>query len=75
MLKRAFDLAVVIVTAPLWLPVLGSVALLVRLMLGRPVIFRQRRPGLRGKVFEVVKFRTMSEARMHPASRCPTPCG
>jgi len=60
--KRTFDLLAVILTAPLWLPVLGVMALLVRWKLGRPVFFRQRRPGLRGKIFELIKFRTMRDA-------------
>lgn len=38
-------------------------ALLVRVNLGAPVLFRQRRPGLRGKPSLMVKFRTMTDAR------------
>lgn len=63
MIKRLFDLSLLLLTAPLWLPALGAVALLVRLKLGRPVLFRQRRPGRQGRVFELVKFRTMTDAR------------
>jgi lipopolysaccharide/colanic/teichoic acid biosynthesis glycosyltransferase len=63
MLKRAFDLAAVILTAAVWLPVLGVMALLVRWKLGRPVFFRQRRPGFRGRIFDLIKFRTMTDAR------------
>ena len=44
-------------------PVLGAVALLVRAKLGAPVLFRQTRPGLNGEPFEMVKFRTMTDAR------------
>lgn len=44
-------------------PVLLLVALLVRLVLGRPVLFRQKRIGYLGRTFELVKFRTMSDAR------------
>ena len=40
-------------------PVMAAVALLIRIRLGRPVFFRQKRPGLHGKPFELVKFRTM----------------
>ena len=40
-------------------PVMAAVALLIRIRLGRPVFFRQMRPGLHGKPFELVKFRTM----------------
>ena len=63
MSKRLFDLAVLLLTAPLWLPALGAVAVLVRLNLGRPAFFRQARPGRHGRVFELIKFRTMTQAR------------
>ncbi len=62
-MKRLFDVAAVIATAPLWLPLLLVVALLVRVKLGSPVLFRQRRPGRDAVIFELVKFRTMREAR------------
>ncbi len=61
--KRLFDLTVVILTAPLWLPLLGTIALLVRWKLGSPVFFRQKRPGQREVVFELIKFRTMRDDR------------
>lgn len=63
MLKRLFDLLLVMVSAPLWLPLLLFVALLVRLKLGAPILFRQKRPGLNGEIFEMIKFRTMTSAR------------
>lgn len=44
-------------------PVLIVIAILVKLNLGSPVIFKQERPGLNGKVFRLYKFRTMSDAR------------
>lgn len=62
-MKRLFDLALTIVSMPLWLPLLGVVALLVRLKLGTPVLFRQQRPGLGGHAFTMLKFRTMTDAR------------
>ncbi|MBL9202932.1 MAG: sugar transferase [Opitutaceae bacterium] len=62
-MKRLFDLVAVIVTSPLWLPLAALVALLVRVKLGAPVFFRQPRPGRAGVIFEVIKFRTMREAR------------
>jgi len=61
--KRAFDLILVALSAPFWVPLLGLVAALVRIRLGRPVLFRQVRPGFRGQPFELFKFRTMTEAR------------
>ena len=44
-------------------PVVAGTALLVRLKLGSPVLFHQVRPGLGGRPFEMVKFRTMTDAR------------
>lgn len=44
-------------------PVLLVVAILVRIKLGAPILFKQERPGLNGKVFKLYKFRTMSDAR------------
>ena len=69
--KRLFDLTVVLATTPFWLPLLGVVALLVRLKLGAPVLFRQPRPGLHGRVFDLVKFRSMTEARDAAGQRLP----
>ena len=61
--KRAFDLLLVLIAAPFWLPILAIVALLVRLKLGSPVFFRQKRPGRGAQIFEMIKFRTMTDAR------------
>ena len=58
--KRMLDLFIVVVLFPLWIPVTLAVALLVRLRLGRPVIFRQVRPGLGGEPFTLYKFRSMT---------------
>jgi len=44
-------------------PVIIATAGLVRARLGKPVLFRQRRPGLDGRIFELVKFRSMSDTR------------
>ncbi len=63
MSKRTFDLLAVLLTAPLWLPVFALVAILVRLKLGRPVFFRQARPGRNARIFEMIKFRTMTDRR------------
>jgi sugar transferase EpsL len=60
--KRLFDLVVAILAlAVLSLPLL-AVALAVRMALGTPVLFRQVRPGLRGRPFVMYKFRTMRDA-------------
>jgi lipopolysaccharide/colanic/teichoic acid biosynthesis glycosyltransferase len=62
MLKRAFDIATSIALLILLLPIMSIVALLVRVNLGRPILFRQMRPGLGTRNFELLKFRTMLDA-------------
>ena len=62
-MKRLFDItAVTLALLLLGLPLL-VLAWQVRRKLGSPVLFRQVRPGLRGQPFEMVKFRTMTDAR------------
>jgi sugar transferase EpsL len=61
--KRLLDLALTIPALILLSPVLGLAALLVRLKLGAPILFRQQRPGLLGQPFTILKFRTMADAR------------
>lgn len=61
-MKRLFDLAVALVLLLLLAPLLAIVAWRVRRSMGPPVIFRQMRPGLRGRPFEMIKFRTMRHA-------------
>ena len=63
MLKRAFDIVVSAAALVVLSPLLGVTALLVRRRLGSPVLFRQQRPGLAGKPFRLVKFRSMTDAR------------
>lgn len=62
-MKRALDLILVFLFAPFWIPLLLVMALMVRVRLGSPVFFRQRRPGRNGAIFVLLKFRTMTEAR------------
>jgi len=62
MLKRIFDSALLALSLPIILPIFIIVAILVRTKLGRPIFFRQMRPGLHGKPFELIKFRTMLDA-------------
>src|SRR5262245_4324927 len=61
--KRAFDLVLAILALLVFTPLLLCVALCVRVWLGTPILFRQRRPGLHGQPFTLLKFRTMTEAR------------
>lgn len=71
MLKRLLDFLVALLALCLLLPVLAVVAVLVRLKLGRPVLFRQRRPGRHGVPFLVLKFRTMTSAVDHTGKLLP----
>lgn len=61
--KRLLDVALASAALLLLLPFIGLLALLVRTRLGTPVLFRQRRPGLNGRIFTIYKFRTMTDAR------------
>lgn len=61
-MKRLFDILVTVTLAPFWVPVATIVAIGVRVALGSPVLFRQLRPGLGGRPFRMVKFRTMANA-------------
>lgn len=61
--KRLVDLILTVFALVLILPVLGVITVLVRWRLGSPVLFRQQRPGLHGRPFTLLKFRTMTDAR------------
>jgi len=71
MIKRSFDIFMAGVGLLLTSPVMLMVGLLVRMRLGSPVIFRQQRPGFRGKPFWMYKFRTMTEAQDQNGSLLP----
>ncbi|MET4028122.1 lipopolysaccharide/colanic/teichoic acid biosynthesis glycosyltransferase [Marinobacter sp. MBR-99] len=62
MLKRIFDVVASGIGLLVLSPVILVVAVLIHRKLGSPVLFRQTRPGLNGKPFEMVKFRTMLDA-------------
>lgn len=62
MTKRLFDIFVSALALLLLSPVIAIVAWQIRRKLGSPVLFRQIRPGLNGKPFEMIKFRTMRDA-------------
>ena len=59
MAKRLFDIALVILTAEYWLPLMAVVAIAIVLFDGGPVFFLQQRAGKGGKPFNVLKFKTM----------------
>jgi len=60
--KRSGDLILAVLALLASAPLLLAIAVVVRLDLGRPVLFRQRRPGLNGTPFTLLKFRTMRDA-------------
>lgn len=62
LVKRIFDFIVSGIVFLLILPVLIIVFILIYLMHGPPVFFRQKRPGLKGEIFECLKFRTMKNS-------------
>lgn len=61
--KRLFDIAVSLVGLILLSPLMMVVAAVVLVRFGRPVLFRQTRPGLNARPFEMIKFRTMTDER------------
>ncbi|MGL1277296.1 sugar transferase [Vibrio parahaemolyticus] len=61
-MKRLFDFCASLFGLVLLSPIIVLVAWKIRKNLGSPVLFRQTRPGLHGKPFEMVKFRTMKDA-------------
>ena len=61
-MKRFFDFFVALVALAFLAPLLGVVTWQIRRKLGTPVLFRQVRPGIHGRPFEMVKFRTMRDA-------------
>jgi sugar transferase EpsL len=61
--KRLLDLILTLAGLLVLLPVMGILAVLVRVIHGKPVLFRQERPGYRAQLFPVYKFRTMTDAR------------
>jgi sugar transferase EpsL len=61
MLKRLFDIFFSLLLLIIFTPLIIALGLLIRLKMGAPVLFRQLRPGLRGKPFYLFKLRTMSE--------------
>ncbi len=78
--KRAFDLVAAAMGLIVLSPILLMIGLLVRMRLGAPLFFRQQRPGRHAEIFELIKFRTMNDARdaagqLLPDSERLTPLG
>lgn len=79
-IKRAFDFVSAALAAVLLMPIWLFVALLVRWRLGAPILFLQARPGYKGKLFTMFKFRTMTETydahgQLLPDAKRLTPFG
>lgn len=62
-LKRPFDFIVALIAFMMLSPLLLLTAIMVRVKLGLPVVFKQERPGLNEKTFKLYKFRTMTDKR------------
>lgn len=80
MFKRTFDFLISFVGLIVFATPLMLIAVLVRLNMGSPVLFAQVRPGINGKPFKILKFRTMTNARdkfgkMLPDAQRITPLG
>lgn len=58
--KRAFDIVLILLTAPVWLPLIILITLATWLILGYPAYFTQLRAGRGGEGFRIIKFRTMT---------------
>lgn len=61
--KRAIDLTFAVSSLVIAAPVMIAVGALILMKMGRPVLFRQERPGFNGQLFECLKFRTMNDNR------------
>jgi len=68
-LKRAFDLAIAVPVCLVFLPLLGALAVAIRLDSSGPVLFRQKRRGLGFETFTILKFRSLSHGARDPHAR------
>ena len=62
-MKRLFDLILSFICLLPLLPVMVVIIFLVRVKIGSPIFFKQKRPGLNGEIFKIYKFRTMTNER------------
>lgn len=70
-MKRLMDISASLIALIILSPVLCVTALLIRQKLGSPIIFRQQRPGLNGKPFYMLKFRSMKDAVDNEGNQLP----
>jgi len=73
-MKRIFDFIISLTILILLFPIMLSVAILVRMKLGSPILFKQQRPGLNGKPFYFYKFRTMTNEKGEDGELLPDEC-
>lgn len=71
MIKRLFDFFASLIALLFLLPVILLVGILVRIKLGSPIFFTQERPGFNGKIFKMMKFRTMLDATDKHGNQLP----
>ena len=62
-LKKCFDFLVAVILALIFLPFFGVLYIFILIKMGKPVFFKQARPGLNGKPFQMYKFRSMTNHR------------
>ena len=70
-MKRLFDIQLSLAVLLLLSPALFCAAIAIRTTMGSPILFRQKRPGRLGRAFELLKFRTMTDARDQTGKRLP----
>jgi sugar transferase EpsL len=69
--KRLFDLTFASIALVILSPVILVVAILVRIFIGTPILFKQQRPGYKGRPFHLYKFRSMTNRFAHDGSLLP----
>lgn len=62
-IKRPLDIVIAGIALVVFSPIIAVIAFLVKMKLGSPVLFTQKRPGLNGRIFTIYKFRTMENKR------------
>jgi sugar transferase EpsL len=69
--KRVFDLTFALIGLVIFFPIILLTAVLVRIFLGTPILFKQQRPGYRGRPFYIYKFRSMIDRFARDGSLLP----
>jgi undecaprenyl phosphate N,N'-diacetylbacillosamine 1-phosphate transferase len=69
--KRLLDISVSLLALCILSPIIAGAAILILLTMGKPILFRQIRPGLEERTFAIWKFRTMSDARDNDGKLLP----